>query len=147
VLAGVAVFLTASRSFGFGDRAPYWRAAASDAAAHPLLGSGAGSFDEYWYAHRTLDVSVQDAHSLYLELLAELGPLGLLLVLAVLVPPLAAAVTARSDPALAVAAGGYVAFLVHAGIDWDWEMPAATLAGLACGAALLAAARPAKRST
>src|SRR5205823_474327 len=41
----------------------------------------------------------------------------------------------------AVAAGAYVAFLVHAGIDWDWEVTAVTLAGLLCGVALLIAAR------
>ena len=39
--------------------------------------------------------------------------------------------------ASAAAAGGYVAFLFHAGVDWDWEMPAVTVAGLFCGAALL----------
>jgi tetratricopeptide (TPR) repeat protein len=34
----------------------------------------------------------------------------------------------------------YVAYLAHAGIDWDWEMGALTLLALACAAALLAAA-------
>ena len=38
-----------------------------------------------------------------------------------------------------VAAGAYVVFLVHAGLDWDWEMPAVVLAGLCCGAVALAA--------
>jgi hypothetical protein len=37
-----------------------------------------------------------------------------------------------------------VAYLVHAGIDWDWEMPAVTVAALACGVALLLAARGAE---
>jgi hypothetical protein len=35
------------------------------------------------------------------------------------------------------ATGAYTAFLVHAAVDWDWEVPAVTIAGLACGAALL----------
>jgi len=30
---------------------------------------------------------------------------------------------------------------VHAGLDWDWEMPATTLAGLALAAALIGNAR------
>jgi hypothetical protein len=34
-----------------------------------------------------------------------------------------------------------VAYLVHTGVDWDWELPAVTLTGLLCGAALLIAAR------
>jgi predicted Zn-dependent protease len=33
--------------------------------------------------------------------------------------------------------GGYVAYLVHAAQDWDWELPAVTLAGLGCAVALL----------
>ena len=138
----VVLWLALSPHSGLGERPNYWRAAIADARSHPISGSGAGSFDYYWYAHRTTDANVRDAHSLYLESLAELGPVGLLLVLGVLVPPLIAAAIARSDSAVAIAAGGYSAFLVHAGLDWDWEMPATTLAGLACGAALLARARP-----
>jgi O-antigen ligase len=141
----VAVWLALSPISGFGERPTYWRTALADSRAHPISGSGAGSFDDYWYAHRNREANVRDAHSLYLESLAELGPLGLLLVLGVLMPPLAAVAIARSEPAVAVAAGGYSAFLVHAGLDWDWEVPATTLAGLACGAALLASARPTSR--
>src|SRR5215208_7613074 len=32
----------------------------------------------------------------------------------------------------------YAAFLAHAAQDWDWELPAVTTAGLACGAAAIA---------
>jgi O-antigen ligase len=137
----VALGLALTSQAGLGERPNYWRAAIADARAHPVSGSGAESFDDYWLAHPKSAASVRDAHSLYLETLAELGPFGLVLLLGVLIPPLAAVAIARPDPALAVAAGGYCAFLVHAGLDWDWEMPATTLAGLACGAALLAAAR------
>src|SRR5207245_10825350 len=35
----------------------------------------------------------------------------------------------------------YVAVVVHAGVDWDWELSAVTFAGLLCGMALLIAAR------
>jgi hypothetical protein len=55
--------------------------------------------------------------------------------------PLLALGAARQAPLAAAAFGGYAAYLVHAGIDWDWEMPAVTLAALACGVALLLAAR------
>ena len=125
-----------------GVRSAYWRAAISDARAHPLAGSGAGSFDDYWIRHRTVDVGVQDAHSLYLETLAELGLVGFVLLVGALGPPLIVVGTARSDPNVAIAAAAYIAFLVHAGLDWDWEMPATTLTGLACAAALLVAVRP-----
>src|SRR5207244_1482458 len=53
------------------------------------------------------------------------------------------AVLRRAPPAPLGAACGaaYVAFLVHAAVDWDWELPAAGLAGVLCGAALLRAER------
>src|SRR5207248_3792153 len=131
-----------SRLFSLsGSREIVWHHAWHDAQAHPLLGSGAGTY-EFWYLrHRTDGVKVRDAHSLYLEMLAELGPIGLALLLVALLTPLVAAVRARRRPMTAVAAGAYVAFLVHAGIDWDWEVTAVTLAGLLCGVALLIAAR------
>ena len=85
---------------------------------------------------------MHDAHNLYLETLAELGAPGLILLLLVLGMPFAAVKRARAATPLAAAAcGAYVAFLLHAGIDWDWEMPAVTLSALFCGLALMAAAR------
>jgi O-antigen ligase len=116
-----------------GDRPFYWHVAWQEAADAPLAGSGAGTFELLWLEHRPAPVDVRDAHSLYLETLAELGVVGLGLLALALAPPLAGF---RDGPS-AAAAGGYVAFLVHAGFDWDWEMPAVTIAGLLCGAALL----------
>lgn len=43
---------------------------------------------------------------------------------------------------MAGAFGAYVAFLAHAAVDWDWELPGVTLAALFCGALLVVAARP-----
>ena len=88
-----------------------------------------------------MPVDVLDAHSLYVETLAELGPFGLGLLVCALGLPILAAVKARHHPLAGVAGGGYTAYLVHAGLDWDWEMPAVTLAGLLCGVALVVAAR------
>jgi Flp pilus assembly protein TadD len=45
-----------------------------------------------------------------------------------------------------LAFGGYVAFLVHAAADWDWELPAVTLVGVLCASAILAAARTTART-
>jgi len=126
------------------NRSNYWRVAWREVEAHPLLGGGAGSFQRYWLRHRSQDLPVLDAHSLYLETLAELGPVGLALLLCALAVPLLALRDARRVPLAAAALGAYVAFLVHAAIDWDWEMPAVTLAGLACGVVLLLAARGAE---
>jgi O-antigen ligase len=119
------------------SRAQYWHVAWRDYQQHPWLGSGAGSFQRRWLRSRPADLPVLDAHSLYLETLAELGPVGLGLLAALLALPVAAGVIARRQPLAVPAFGGYVAYLVHAAQDWDWELPAVTLAGLACAAALL----------
>lgn len=114
-----------------------WTIALDDARSHPWLGSGAGSYERYFLRHQPAAVGrVRDAHSLYVETLAELGPFGLALLAVVLGTPLVAAVR-RRRPIAAFAAGAYVVFLVHAATDWDWELPAVTLAALVCAVAVL----------
>ncbi len=109
--------------------------------AHPVLGAGAGSYERYYLIHRTTTQQVQDAHSLYLETLAELGPIGLALLLAFLALPLVAAVRMRRHPLVPVGCAAYAVFLVHAAADWDWELAGVTLAALLCGMACLLAGR------
>jgi hypothetical protein len=123
------------------ERLDFWDAAWGDYRDHPWLGSGAGSYERYWLEHRPTSFKVRDAHALYLETLAELGPVGLALLLTALAVPVAAAARARRHELVPVAFGAYVAYLVHAGADWDWEMPAVTLSALLCGAAILVSAR------
>ena len=118
---------------GGNHRPWYWHVAWQQASESPIAGRGAGTFELTWLEEQPISESVLDAHSLYLETLAELGIVGLGLLALALVPPLLAAFRGAS----AAAAGGYVAFLVHAGVEWDWEMPVVTVAGLLCGAALL----------
>jgi O-antigen ligase len=119
------------------SRAQYWHVAWRDYQQHPWLGSGAGSFQREWLRSRPADLPVLDAHSLYLETLAELGPVGLGLLAALLALPVAGGLIARKQPLAAPAFGGYVAYLIHTAQDWDWELPAVTLAGLGCAVALL----------
>ena len=121
-------------------RVDLWRTALDEYADHPVVGSGAGSYEHYWNEHRPFVHKVRDAHSLYLEVLAELGPLGLALLALALGVPLLGAFFARGHPLVPAAAAAYVAFLVHAGVDWDWELPAVTIAALACGIGIIAAA-------
>jgi hypothetical protein len=123
-------------------RGDYWHVTWHVAGQHPLGGLGAGTFDLAWAAYGNVAQwgGALDAHSLYLEMLAELGVVGLLLTATLVLPVAAALRGARPTATGAAAVGGSVAFLVHAGLDWDWEVPAVTVAGLACLAATLGSA-------
>lgn len=122
-------------------RAHYWRVAWAEYRGHPFLGSGAGTFGDFSLAGGPPESFSRTPHSLYIQVLAELGPVGLFLVVAALTLPLLR-LRNPHHPLVAAAAAGYIAFLLHTGIDWDWELPAVTLAGLFCGTAILAATRP-----
>jgi tetratricopeptide (TPR) repeat protein len=128
-------------SFSSSYRTPLWSQAWREYNAHPIVGGGAGSYESYYLEHRTRADKVKNAHNLYLETLAELGPLGLALLLVALLSPLYAAVRARRHAFVPALAGAYVAFLVHMSVDWDWQVTAVALTGLFCGAAILVAAR------
>jgi hypothetical protein len=138
--AGVAAALALGFAYG-SERERYWTVALSQAEGAPLHGTGAGTFERVWLAERPLLLLARDAHSLFLETLGELGIVGLALLAGLLAVPLAAAVAARAGPMVPAAGGAYAAFLAGAAVDWHWELPAVGLAGLACGAALLLAAR------
>jgi hypothetical protein len=115
-----------------GDRTAYWHVAWGDAQANPLLGSGPGSYASAWLEHRTNGTSALNAHSLFLETLAELGPVGLVLLCAALAVPLT-----RVRRAPIGASCAYAALVVHLALDWDWQLPVVIAAGLVCAAALL----------
>jgi uncharacterized membrane protein YidH (DUF202 family) len=134
-------------SIGSTPRVNFWRVAWRQHELHPWIGAGAGTYEQFWLRYRPGAESARDGHSLYLETLGQLGWPGLLLVVTMLLVPLAGAVRARGHPLVGAATGAYVAYVAHTGVDWDWELPAITLAALLCGVALLAAgqgrARPA----
>jgi len=119
------------------ERADYWAVGRTVVARHPWLGAGAGTFGRFWLDERpAAPAGALDAHNLYLETLAELGPVGLVILLVFLALPL---VRASAD---AAAAAAYAAFLVHALVDWDWEMPVVPVAAVLLGGSLLVRARP-----
>ena len=122
-------------------RGDYWRVALGSFADHPVAGVGTASFQTEWIRERDSRVFAFDAHSLYIETLAELGIAGFLL-LAALIAAIALGLRRRwraapSDPLLAPAAAVLGAYAVHAGLDWDWEMPAVTLVALLLAAAVV----------
>jgi O-antigen ligase len=119
-------------------RLDQWRVARDEYAAHPWLGSGAGTYAEYWFEKRPSSTTVHDVHNVYLETLAELGPVGLTLLVGIFAVPLIGLWRSRSSgPLTAAAFGAYLAYWLHAAVDWDWEMPAVTLVAIFCGLVLL----------
>jgi hypothetical protein len=124
------------------NRYEYWKVAVRAFADHPLEGVGSGGFAAEWLQRRTIDEVVRDAHSLYLETLAELGAVGLLLLLLALGGIAACARAAyRADPGLAAGpCAALFAFALHAGIDWDWELPALTLVAVTLAGLLVSRA-------
>jgi hypothetical protein len=121
-----------------------WPVALATFASHPVIGTGAGTFDRAWLRARPQPLTDLDAHSLYLETLSELGVIGLALLLVALAIPLLAVRRLLARPYIPVLAATYVALLAHAAIDWDWEMPVLTVTAIACGAALVSAAGAAR---
>jgi len=91
---------------------------------------------------RPFPEAARDAHSLYIETAAELGVLGLIALLLAFAGGILAAVkaTSRNRAAAAGPVAVLAAWALHAGLDWDWEMPAVTLIALACAGYLCALA-------
>ena len=131
-------------SLGLGARIPQFKVAWHEYKAHPYLGTGEGSYERYWNENRPYVFTVKNAHDLYLETLAELGPVGLFLLIAALAAPIVAFFRVRKRGLTAAALAAYIAFLAHVLVDWDWQMPAVTLAALFCGTAVLSAAKRAR---
>ena len=77
-------------------RLPQWRVAWHEFEREPVLGSGAGTYEQSWNEFRPYAAKIRDAHSLYLETLAELGVLGLALLLAALTTPVVAALRTQA---------------------------------------------------
>jgi hypothetical protein len=135
----IGLGITSFPSVG-GDRPLFWRVALEEFGERPLLGSGAGTYAQVWLERRPADIPVRDAHSILVEALAELGLVGAGLVVVLLTMPLVWARRGRTRPLVPAAGGAFAAYAVHASADWDWEMPAITLAGLFCAVGLGVAA-------
>lgn len=120
-------------------RYAYWRVAVDAFAAEPLHGVGAGGWAVEWLRDEPSAPPVQDAHSLPLQTLAELGIGGAGLLVAFLVGMgLAARYVLRGDRALVAGPiAACVVYVAHSPLDWDWEMPALTLIAVVLAGGLL----------
>ena len=119
---------------------------------HLLAGNGGGTFQLLWDPRAPYYSSVENAHSLYVETLAETGVVGLALLGSFFLLVLGAAVMlcrrSRYEARVRAAGltGALIAFTVGAAADWLWQVPVLPAAFLLLAAALLApAAAPAPR--
>lgn len=131
-------------------RYQWWQSAVDANATEPLLGIGPGTFEYWWAREGTIPGFVRDAHSLYLETLAELGIIGLVLVLLLVASPFVFGVRRlfALDPErrmlLAGALAGCAAFAIAAAIDWVWELTVLPVVFLLLAAAAIG--RPSKEA-
>jgi O-Antigen ligase len=121
-----------------------WKVAVNSTSGHLLGGQGPGTFQLVWLPRAPYESYVQNAHSLYLETLSDVGVVGLGLLVAFLAFVVGAAVRlvtrSRYEARVraAAVAAGLVAFLVSAASDWIWQVPALPAAFLLLAAAVLA---------
>jgi O-antigen ligase len=151
-VAGDALFLRLDGGeIGLGDRPAIWGRALAAIADRPLTGHGLGAYPDIAHLYRDatlagLDGTIDQAHSTYLELAAEVGaPLTIALVCGFVwlaVTCLGAVVKYRPDPV--PAAAGFAATIIvglHSIVDFSLQIPAVTLtylmlAGAGLGRAL-----------
>jgi O-antigen ligase len=124
-------------------RLDYWRVSWEEFKRHPVVGNGAGTFENTWAQLRPASQGeVVNAHSLYMETLDELGLSGFLPLLAVILLALGAALARARGPNRALYAAVFavlLAWAVEAGADWAWEMPVVTVIFFAFAGIVLAA--------
>jgi hypothetical protein len=128
---------------GNNGRLDIWHVALREAAQHPWHGSGAGTFQLAWDRDRPAPpLHIVDGHSLFYETRAELGWVGVVLLLVTLAVPLGVAISRLWGPgrhAHAAFLAAAAALLLHAMVDWDWEMPAVFLWFFGAAGAVIAA--------
>jgi O-Antigen ligase len=124
------------------NRYEYWRVGLRAFAREPITGLGAAGFRVEWLRKRTFREAVRDVHSIEVEMAAELGLVGLLafgLLLAGV--GMAGARALRRHPVVAAGpCAALLTWLLHASIDWDWQLPAVSLPAVILAGALISVA-------
>jgi O-antigen ligase len=104
-----------------------WELALENFDKHPLLGSGAGTYGRLWAKEGNEYFKVVNAHSVYFGAMSNLGAPGLIFLLVGLFSILIGLAMRIRGPDRILYAALFVAaftWAIHAGVDWDWEMPA-----------------------
>ncbi len=134
-------------------RARYWNEALKVFQAHPILGAGARSYGTARLRYRTEDLEANDAHGFVVQTLADLGLVGLAIVLFLLAAWMAAAGRSthpfnrrwrrwrwRSEPlpytperiGMLSMLCLVISFGIHSTVDWTWFVPGDACVALLC---------------
>jgi hypothetical protein len=115
------------------DRTNAVRAAFGLVGQHPIVGVGPGRATLSWTSQDGTTLVARYAHNEYLQLLVELGAVGLVLLLGLMFAVARAVLNARqrhpSGPLWAGATAGLLALAVGSGVDFLWHVPAVPLVG------------------
>jgi tetratricopeptide (TPR) repeat protein len=129
-------------------RYDYWTVALDAFRERPVVGIGAGGFENRYAAHKRYAKHSRYAHNLWLRTLSETGVVGLALLLAALATGLATLVRIRrraapeAYPAIAAAAALGTAFFLQCSLDWLEEVPALVVPAICLPLAVMRAAAP-----
>ncbi|MFD5830332.1 O-antigen ligase family protein [Lentzea sp. NPDC060358] len=116
------------------DRAGATGAALDSVARTPLLGVGPGNGSFFFDRVNEGTRVMRYVHNEYLQVLVELGAVGLVLVLGVVAAVLLGLWRGRGTPLWAGSCAAVVALLVHSGFDFLWHLPVVlVVAGLCAG--------------
>jgi O-antigen ligase len=127
-------------------RTPLWQVALHGFSASPFHGAGAGMYQTIWDRERSQFAYVINAHSLYLQAMAELGVPGLFLLLVFVgatILGLGLRASGRRRTLYGALLAAAAVWALHAGVDWDWEMPVVTVGFFAISGLALSAGRQA----
>jgi O-Antigen ligase len=130
-------------SFAGESRYQFWSSALREAKEEPLTGTGSGTFQLWWTRDGDTDEPVIDTHNLYLQVLGELGIVGLALLLGFvginLLGGAGAALRAAAErrSLLAAALAGSSVLWTTSLFDWTWKLPVIAVATLLLVAVLL----------
>jgi tetratricopeptide (TPR) repeat protein len=121
-------------------RYDFWRVAWSQLARDPILGAGADNFAHDYARERRGHEEPLYPHSIEWRTLGQTGVVGAVLLAGFFAAACAGVRRSSADPVTVAALVSAAAWLAHATIDWQWELPALGAPAMACLG--IVAARP-----
>lgn len=129
-------------------RYQFWESAVDAYRTEKFHGIGPGTFEFWWAQNGSYGAFVRDAHSLFIESLAELGIVGFLLItgMVLAIVGIGTVRSLRAPPdlrlGLAAATAGCACFAAAAAVDFVWEIGVMPIAFFLLAAVAVDAGRP-----